>query len=546
MSHPAEHTALRHSLLDDALVRWRCVARGEIHRSSLPDLFAAMVRDEVRDFPALRPHQRHPWHAFLAQLAAIALHRADQSQPWSEAGDWRAAMLGLTPDDADGAAWCLVAPPERPALLQAPMLQGLDEWDLGVRTPDALDMLGTSKNHDLKQTRMRRADIDDWLFALVSLQTQAGSNSGSYKGVSRMNSGAGTRPCVGVAQRGAWGQRWSSDVGVLRRSREEIADNYEFAAENGICLTWLLPWDESTSIRFAGLDPHYIEICRRVRLVADAAGLAACTFKTPVSRIEENAARKGRTGDAWTPVDREEAKIMAVPKAGFGYERVSQLLLAKRFAPSPAQALTGWPASASLELVCRGIAADGNSKTSGYHERRIPISPKLRGLLAGAQKVTVEKVVELRVHVVKAVVELLESCLVALLVKGKPIEASKFKQVLQRMKPKIEQLTRQFEQQEDTRFFDDLATEIEAVDDCRSIERLNWQLGLVARAEIALTNAFVQGPRSAMLHYKARAAALSRFHGALRGAKPVLPDLATHYAQQRRELAELPQGQNHD
>jgi len=81
MNSSAIHVALSHSLLNEALVRWRCVARGDLQRSSLPDLFAAMARDEVRDFPALRPHQRHPWHAFLAQLAAIALHRAGQSRP---------------------------------------------------------------------------------------------------------------------------------------------------------------------------------------------------------------------------------------------------------------------------------------------------------------------------------------------------------------------------------------------------------------------------------------------------------------------------------
>lgn len=546
MNSSVEHAALRHSLLDDALIRWRCVAHGDLHRSGLPELFVAMARDEVRDFPALRPHQRHPWHVFLVQLAAIALHRAGQPQPWPDAGDWRAALLALTPDDADGAAWCLVAPPERPALLQAPMLRGLDGWEQGVRTPDALDMLGTSKNHDLKQTRMRCADLDDWLFALVSLQTQAGSNSGSYKGISRMNSGAGTRPCVGVAQRGAWGQRWSSDVGVLLRSRDEIANNYEFAIEGGICLTWLHPWDDSTSLRFAGLDPHYIEICRRVRLVADDAGLAARTFKTPVSRIEESAARKGRTGDAWTPVDREDEKIMAVPKAGFGYERVSQLLLAKRYAPSPAQALTGWPASAALELVCRGIAADGNSRTSGYHERRVPISAKLRGLLVGAQRVILEKIVEHRLHTVKVVVDLLEWCLLALLVNGRPIDTGKDRKLLQRRTPTIEKLIQQFERQEDARFFDDLAVEVDAPDEFRPTERLNWQLELVARSEIALTNAFVLGPRNSMQRYKARAAALSRFHGALRGTKPLLPDLAAHYAQLRHDLAQLPQGLNHD
>jgi CRISPR system Cascade subunit CasA len=67
----------------------------------------------------------------------------------------------------------------------------------------------------------------------------------------------------------------------------------------------------------------------------------------------------------------------------------------------------------------------------------------------------------------------------------------------------------------------------------------------VERAEGVLKQAFDAGPRSTMQRYKARAAALSRFHGALRGAKPVLPDLAQHYAQQRRDAAPEPQGHHH-
>ncbi|HRD98752.1 MAG TPA: hypothetical protein PLA97_20420, partial [Rubrivivax sp.] len=72
MPHELAPTGVGWNLLDEALIRWRSVADGELHRGSLPGLLAAMVADTVRDFPALRPHQRHPWHAFLAQLAAIA------------------------------------------------------------------------------------------------------------------------------------------------------------------------------------------------------------------------------------------------------------------------------------------------------------------------------------------------------------------------------------------------------------------------------------------------------------------------------------------
>lgn len=536
---------LRWNLLDEALIRWRCVAQGDLHHSSLPALLAAMAADTVRDFPALRPHQRHPWHAFLSQLAAIALHRAGQIEPWTEPANWRAALLALTPDDADGAAWCLVAPAERPALLQAPMLKGLGGWDASTRTPDALDMLGTSKNHDLKQARMRRSGADDWLFALVSLQTQAGSNSGSYKGISRMNSGAGSRPCVAVAPRSGCGQRWQRDVRVLLQTREQVIDRFGFAEQDGVALLWLPPWDESIPIAFTSLDPHYIEICRRVRLVAEREGIVAATCKTPVGRIQESEARKGVTGDAWAPVDKEDIKVMAVPKAGFGYERVSELLLAKRYEPSLAQSLAGWPDSSALELICCGVAADGMSKTSGYHDRRIPVSPKLRRLMAGSQKVTFEKLVEWRVHAVRGIVDLLEWCLDLLLFNGAKLDMKKDRKLVEKVKPKVRQLTRQFEAQEDARFFDDLTAEVEANDEqTANALRLQWQFDLVARAEFALIQAFDFGPRSAMQRYKARSAAHEHFRWRTRSAKSVLPDLANHYAQ-RRDVASEPQGHHH-
>lgn len=191
-------SALQWNVLDDPLIRWRSTAAGAPQRSSLPALLAALAANEVRDFPALRPHQRHPWHAFLVQLAAIALHHAGQEQPWQQAIDWRAALLALTPEDVDGAAWCLVTPPDRPALLQAPVPgENITTWTNLLHAPDALDMLVTSKNHDLKAARARQAEADDWLFALLSLQTQEGFLGAGNYGVSRMNGGFASRPGVG-------------------------------------------------------------------------------------------------------------------------------------------------------------------------------------------------------------------------------------------------------------------------------------------------------------------------------------------------------------
>ena len=62
-----------HNLLVDAMVRVR-FTDGTLDTLSLPEVYASMVADRVVAFSALRCHQRHAWHAFLAQLGVIALH----------------------------------------------------------------------------------------------------------------------------------------------------------------------------------------------------------------------------------------------------------------------------------------------------------------------------------------------------------------------------------------------------------------------------------------------------------------------------------------
>ncbi len=260
--------SLLYSLLDEPLIGVRLAANGSRTRLSLPALFVALAEDRVRDFPALRPHQRHPWHAFLVQLAAMALHQAGQATTFADEVGWKAALLALTPDDADGAAWCLVTPPARPALMQAPVSEGkLTAWKNRLQAPDELDMLVTSKNHDLKAARMKRYAPEDWLLALVSLQTQEGFLGAGNYGISRMNGGFASRPALGAVPVGGWGRRWARDTSRLLDRRGYIVKHMGLSEEGGIGLVWLRPWNGIESLAFSALDPFYIEICRRVRLV---------------------------------------------------------------------------------------------------------------------------------------------------------------------------------------------------------------------------------------------------------------------------------------
>lgn len=508
----------RLNLLDEPLIRIRD-SDGRLQRLSLPEVFVQLGHDSVRDYPALRPHQRHPWHALLVQLAALALHEADETTPWDNTADWRTALLALTPDYPDGCAFSLLAPYDKPAFLQAPVPGGKLEGWKEIATPDALDMLVTSKNHDLKGERMRRADVDDWLFALVSLQTQEGFLGAGNYGISRMNGGFSSRPALGVVPAGGAGARWRRDVAALQSARDEILEIHELKRESGLRLLWLPPWDGTKSLAFDALDPLYIEICRRVRLVIGSRGeLSARGSGSKAARIDASA-RKGVTGDAWIPV--EEDKALTLGADGFNYSLSVELAWGSKYRKTVAQALRPEDGTSGITLLAQGVVR-GQGKTEGYHERRIPLTKKSIAFLRRGQTDLPATIAAARVKDVATMRgSVLRTALFYLLEAG----TDKIDFDRRTAKQQIEAFVQAFERAEDARFFDDLNQEIEADDP--QAERLAWQLGLAERAEAVLRSAFAFGPQCGERRYRARSRALSYFHGALRSDKH-FPVLALH------------------
>lgn len=510
------------NLLDEPLIRVRG-ATGELQRVSLPELFVALGRSAVRDYPALRPHQRHPWHALLVQLAALALHKANETQPWDDVSDWREALVALTPEHPRGEAFCLVAPIAQPAFLQPPVPEGsVDGWK-PIVSPDVLDMLVTSRNHDLKGERMRCAAPDDWLFALTSLQTQDGFLGAGNYGISRMNGGFSNRPALGVVPSGGIGKRWRRDIAGLLEAREEIARTQGLCSANGLALLWLPAWDGTTSVAFDALDPFYIEICRRVRLVEARNGeLRARGVGTKAPRIDA-AARKGVTGDAWMPV--EEDKALTLGADGFHYSLFSELAWGTKYRKTISQTIRSEDGSTGISLIAQGVAR-GQGKTEGYHERRVPLSKRAVGFLRSGQTDMPARIASERVQAVAAMRGgVLRPALFALLEAG----ADKIDFDRRTAKQQVEPFVRAFERAEDARFFDDLNREIELEDEqARNDERLAWLLGLSGRAEATLHEAFARGPQCGERRYRARSQALAMFQRILRGGKH-FPALAEHF-----------------
>jgi len=515
-----------HSLLDEPLIGVRLGGDRRRTGLSLPALFIAMADDKVRDFPALRPHQRHPWHAFLVQLAAMALHQAGRTQPFDTEPAWRDALLALTPEHPDGAAWSLVAPIDGPAFLQAPVPEGfLDGWKSDTPTPDSLDILVTSKNHDLKQERMGKAGLDDWIFTLVSLQTAAPFPGRGNYGVSRMNGGSSSRPGLGVEPSGGPGRCWLRDLRIALNERSRLVVQQGYHEEGGVGLLWLAPWDGKSAIGFAGLDPFFIEISRRIRLAEAHGGILAYRATSSGPRISKTEAksRKGNTGDLWTPVERKSGKSLGVSAGGFHYKRMVGLLFGQDYKWPPAQILGKDDDEEGLVVLARAIAG-GQSTTDGYHERRVPVSRTVRRRLIAHDTDPLAVMAKERIQAVAKIRSVLWSALSTLFDNG----AAKDR-FSDGAKDKAGVFSTAFEQGEDARFFDGplgLNAEIESSDP--EGLRLAWYHSMAERAEAILLEAFAAGPRSVEQRYRARAEALRRLHGGLRSDK-VLPPLAADY-----------------
>ncbi len=462
--------------------------------------------DRISAFPALRAHQRHAWHAFLSQLGAIALHAAGVADPPTEEAAWCGLLRGLTHDDPDDDAWHLVTPPGRPALLQPPVPDGFAGLKKLTTTPDGLDMLVTAKNHDLKQAVMAEAAPEDWLFALLTLQTMEGFLGAGNYGISRMNGGFANRAALGIAPPGGVGAHVRRDILRLRAERRTIAERYGYAADGGTALVWRLPWDGTTSLQIETLDPLYIEICRRVRLIRTDGVIGARAGASKVPRIVSVAG--GLTGDPWAPSRTEKdgsAKVLTVNADGFGYRRMVELIFPENGRPSLLQEAADNDAADGLSLVARALAR-GQGKTEGYHERRVPLSRRVRQMLGSRATDPAAEAARRRVELAGEVQNrVLRPALLALFQNGP--ERIDLRHDASARKADTFLVT--FDNEIDRDFFPRLWEELEADDpDTGRARRAAWVRDLLGHARTIVDEADHAAPKSAHRRYRARVRAL--------------------------------------
>lgn len=482
---------------------------------SLPEIYERVFSDSISDFVSLRPHQRHAWHALLCQLGALACIRAGLAGPPADAPAWERILRALTPDFPDDEPWSLVSSPDRPAFLQ-PATGPLDALK-PVSTPDELDMLVTAKNHDLKGARMVGARPDDWLFALVTLQTMEGFLGAGNFGISRMNGGFANRPGVGIAPPGGVGAHVMRDVRRLIDLHDDLLNRNDEYDEDGPALLWLEQWDGAASLPRNGLHPYYIDVCRRVRLTETVGVIAARIGNSKAMRVRMTKEEGGITGDPWTPVRTgpDLGKALTVDARGFDYRRLADIIAGDGYVRAPLQEFGPGESGDGWRLVCRALAR-GQGKTEGYHERSVPIPPSaIRNFGTEGGYTRLSGISKERIDNAAAVRSALRFGLMTLFQNGSDMFNPRDPSSERRAAPFLDR----FNDLVDADFFERLFDEYVAAEgEPGRLARRAWLLDLFARAKALLKDAEARSPASSVRRYRARvraAEALERgFHGA--------------------------------
>jgi CRISPR system Cascade subunit CasA len=345
------------------------------------------------------------------------------------------------------------------------------------------------------------------------LQTMEGFMGRGNYGVARMNGGFASRPCVAYVDGADFGSRFRRDVVLMLAGRDALVDLYHYDDAGGRTLLWLESWSDGPGLPLSSLDPSFIEICRRVRLIEGSDGRLMARYGPSDAARVESKEFKGVIGDVWTPtrLDKTEATALTVSENGFDYRLLTDLLFPpdekKYELPPAAQARAGQ--LRKPELLAQ-VLVRGQGKTAGYFERRLPIDVRTFGndqrwREAGqVARARIQKAQEVQRKVLRPAI--------LCLAQGGP-EKIDFK--ADDAEPYLER----FEQLVDQRFFAAIWRDID-LEDGNERDRI-WEVELhdLARRIYATADGGVPVPEAR--RYKAIASADAAFHGSARKILPL-------------------------
>jgi CRISPR system Cascade subunit CasA len=514
------------NLLTDPCLTVR-LSDGSQKGMSLPQALSALEGDRIQSFARLQAHQSHPWHAFLCQLAAMALEGRELPpgeglEPHQLLGEhtpeqWTELLRGLTTDFTADEPWTLVVEDlSRPAFLQPPVPEGT--WtalDKEKSHPDDLDVLVSARSHGVKAQLQWTPAAEDWVYCLLSLQTNGCFMGAGNYGIARQNGGYATRPGVALALGQTPGTAWVRDTRIiLDHGMDHFLSRVAEFNINGIKLVWLEPWKGTVaeSLGLSKLHPLFIEICRRVRLREADEKITAQHTGTKALRIKAKD-YKGNLADPWIPIRRDDASAFNRRPT---YGVIRQVLLDRGiYEPALLQKPALYDRDRDAVVRFR-VLVRGEGKTEGYVERAVAVPASMLSFL-DERSDEAAAVAEAMASMASAVERnVLKPALVQAMQASRPFPEYKQKET----NAWAEELVREFDQELDRHFFAWLWTCLEALEsaDQDTDYLAPWRGFLKKRATAFFQQTLESLPVPGALRYKAFARAEGRFHGGMKQA----------------------------
>lgn len=524
-----------HDLLNDPLIGVR-TPQGE-RRVNLPELLAGLSANEVEGYTGLRAHQADPWHVFLVQLAAsIQARRPTETLP-TDPSYWRDGLLDLA--DGMASAWHLVVEDvTKPAFMQHPKNQEVN-YKAEAISPDEIDVLFLSRNHDIKRARMTSQNPEGWIYALVTRQTVTPYRGGGGKlnGIARMNSGSGSRPIVAWVRDLHPSKRFIDETTKLRSLRHKVLAAGFNLKDRGIVLTWIKPWNcNEHQFYLKDLEPWFIEAALLVRLQLHDDKIIALQGVTAERQIGPKTPHSGDVGDPWIPIT-SDGKAITISHPGFTPEILCRLLFKQKIENTP-NLLEPDSTDDCAWLVGSVLISGGNCKTSGFSHVELPVPPRIRPLLLHREhRVTLGHLAEKLLKDAQKIQQMLSNSLnmlffwefQRLLGPDKRLDRDlsellqamkKHKHFLDRVKPFIESINTGFVKRWELSYFPTLWRGAEEEHDA---VRADWQQQLVNAAQELLDEATERLPLPANRTWRAITQAQRAFIGMLRKSGLPLP-----------------------
>ena len=373
---------LEHSLLSEPLFRVTLDSSPAAIRLSLPQVLARLSAADALTFSALRPHQQAPWHAFLVQLAYLALEPQDAPRPPTTPEAWVDLLRSLTPDHSDDGPWHLVNTDwQKPAFLQPPCSPGREvDFKRSADAAQDIDLLVTARHHDEKTGKLplNEHELDTLVYALIALQGWSSFLGAGNYGSMRMNGGFSSRPQFRLAYLRGSGAEFLRDVTALLDDREGLSEQFREAHRDDATaehrLLWLPLWDEG-SLPLGSVHPYALEVCRRVRLVRHQDQLLLRRASSKAMRVAAKEQR-GVVLDPWVPVlTGDEPKALTAQAHSLSYRKLQELVFDRSKVELPVLAKPSNREYAANQpgVFIAQVLVSGDGGTDGWLSRELPM-----------------------------------------------------------------------------------------------------------------------------------------------------------------------------